>query len=98
MEPFKDLKQWSLIYFQQKTGSASFSIFLGGPWKWKFRRQKCWQRNRGSRSLTRARNLKSKQVGHYRLPKRRDARIIPAGVISNVPSLRRSVQGVQATW
>src|SRR5882757_9038626 len=44
MEPFKDLKQWSLIYFQQKTGSASFSIFLGGRWKWKFRLQKCLQR------------------------------------------------------
>src|SRR5947207_14537965 len=66
MAPFKDLKQWLLIYFQQKTGSASFSIFLGGSWKWTFRSQKCSQRNRGSRSLTRARarNLKSKLVGH----------------------------------
>src|SRR4029453_4730950 len=44
MDLFKDLKSWLLIYFPQETGSASFSIFLGGPWKWKSPRQKCSQR------------------------------------------------------
>jgi hypothetical protein len=37
------LKSWLLIYFPRRNGSASFSIFSGGPWKWKFRRQRCSQ-------------------------------------------------------
>src|SRR5437870_7711648 len=45
MDLSKDLMLWLLIYFQQKTGSASFLIFLGGPWKWKFRWQKCSPHN-----------------------------------------------------
>ena len=41
--PFQGLKSLLLIYFQRESGSASFSIFLGGPWKWNFRQQKCSQ-------------------------------------------------------
>ena len=44
MGPFKDFKLSSLTFFQQETGSASFSIFLGDPWQWKSRQQKCSQR------------------------------------------------------
>ncbi len=59
MDRFKDLMSWLLIYFPRKNGSASFSISLGGPWKWKFQRQKCSQR-KPDPHLIWAYNLKSK--------------------------------------
>src|SRR5438552_6627365 len=61
MDRFKDLMSWLLIYFPRKNGSASFSISLGGPWKWKFQRPKCSQR-KPDPHLIWAYNLKSKWV------------------------------------
>ena len=42
--PFQGLQVVVTHLLSRKSGSASFSIFLGGPWKWNFRRQNCSQR------------------------------------------------------
>ena len=42
--PFQGLEVVVTHLLPRKTGSVSFLIFLGGPWKWNFRRQNCSQR------------------------------------------------------